>query len=105
MYRARFSMDVLSGEDSFAAIGIESGMPPLIQKGDHVLGDFAFFQKHLEHMVSEEAFQSPAIDSMRHGEQAAFVETAVGNQDMQMGIKPEKIAEGLNGDGRTGNCC
>ena len=54
-------------------------------------------------MVPEKPFQNPDVAIGSHGEQAAFVETAVGNQDMQMGIKPEKIAEGLDGDCRTRN--
>jgi len=46
--------------------------------------------------MSEEALQSPAIDPMRDGEHAAFVETSVRNEHMQVGIEPQKIPKGLS---------
>ncbi len=79
-------------------------MPPLIRKGDHIPGDFGFFQKHLEHAMSEEALQSPAIDPMCDVEHAAFVEVSIRNEHMQVGIEPQKIPECLNGDGGAGYC-
>jgi len=36
---------LLPGEDPWAAIDVEPGVAPSIQHGNHVLGDFAFFDK------------------------------------------------------------
>lgn len=44
------------------------------------------------------------IDSRGHGKHAVFVETPIGNQDMQVGMKPKKIAERLYGDNSFRYC-
>ncbi len=62
------------------------------------------FQKHLEHLVSKYLLQSFGVNGRRDGKHAVCMETAVGNKDMQVGVKSHwKIPERLYGDNRTGH--
>ena len=54
--------------------------------------------------MPEDAFHLLQLDRRRNAEHASIaIEAAVRNKDVAMGIKSEKIAEGLNGDDGTGH--
>ena len=54
--------------------------------------------------MSKYLFYSFGVDGRRNGKQAVFMKAAVGNQDMQVGVKPQwKIPECLYGGHRTGH--
>ena len=48
-------------------------------------------------------FQCFCINGGGYSKHAVFMKTAVGNQNMEVRMKSEKIAEGLNDDNSPGN--
>ncbi len=83
---------------------VETGVPPFIHQRDQIPADLSFFQKHLQHVVTEQHFQRFAIHGRRNGKYVAAVEAPVRDQNMQVGVISQKGTECLDGNGRTGNC-
>ena len=61
--------------------------------------DFAFREKQGKDLVSENFFQIFEPNSRGDLKKTFFRETAVGNQDMAVGVKSQKVSKGLDGDG------
>jgi hypothetical protein len=53
--------------------------------------------------VSEYLLYSFGINFRRDGKHSIFMKTAIGYQDMQVGMKPKHIPEGLYGDNPAGD--
>jgi len=62
------------------------------------MSDFTFCHKHLQYFVAEYLLKRFGINGNNNKKHVVSVETSIGNQDMQVGMKPKKIAERLYGD-------
>jgi transcriptional regulator with GAF, ATPase, and Fis domain len=93
----------LSGQNARSDVHVEPGVPPFIQQRNHIRHDLALCQKHLEHIMSEYLLYSSGINFRRDGKYSVFMKTAIGYQDMQVGMKPKHIPEGLYGDNPSGD--
>ncbi len=78
-------------------------MTPVGKHGDQVFGNPPFDQEHLENLVAEERFQLFHVQRRSDPEHAPPIEASVRYQNMAMGIEPQEIAKGLDGDDRAGD--
>jgi hypothetical protein len=95
---------IIVGRDAVAAEDVEAGMPPRREHGNHLLRESSSVQEHPEHLVPENGLQLFQLQRWSDAEHPAIaIETAVGHQDMAVGIESEKIAEGLDSDDGAGD--
>ena len=88
---------IIVGRDAVAAEDVEPGMPPCREHGDHLLRDLSLVQEHPEHLVPEEGLRFFQLQGRSDAEHAVVaVEAAIGHENVEVGIEPEKIAEGLD---------
>ena len=59
--------------------------------------------EHPEHLVPEDGLQFFQVQGRSDPKHAASVKASVRNQDMAVGIEPEEIAKGLDGDDGAGD--
>ena len=78
-------------------------MPPVEAHGDQVLGNPPFDQEHLEDLVPKDRFQLFHVQGRSDLEHALPEEASVHHQDMAVGIEPEEVAKGLDGDDGAGD--
>jgi len=71
-------------------VDIEAGVPP----GENALGPFRAQQlladKHRQHLAGEDSGQPRVVDPRDLMEDARLVHAALGHQEMEVGVKPEK---------------
>ena len=83
---------------------VEAGMPPCREHGDHLLRDLPLVQEYPEHLVPEDGLQLFQLQGWCDAEYAAIaIKTAVRHQNVAVGIKSEKVAEGLDSDDGAGH--
>jgi len=74
-------------------------MFPRREHPNHFFSDLAFFQEHLEYFVPEDGLQLFQFQGRGNAEHALFaVETAVGQEDVAVGVESEEVAKGLDGN-------
>ena len=79
-------------------------MFPCREHPDHLLRNLPLVQEHPEHLVPEDGLQLFQLQWRGDAEHAAItIETAVGHQDVAVGMESEKIAEGLDSDNGAGD--
>ena len=79
-------------------------MPPCGEHGNHLFGYLSLVQKHPENLVPENGLQ--LFEFQRRGDTkhaSVSVKAAVGYENVAVGIEAKEIAEGLNGDDRSGD--
>ena len=86
-----------------AAKYVEPRMTPLVHQRNHIRADFAFTQKHFQYYVPKNFLQHAGINGRGNGKHTVFMETSVGNENMQVRIKAQKITEALNGNYSAGD--
>jgi len=63
----------------------------LVHQRNHIRADFAFTQKHFQYYVPKSFLQHAGINGRGNGKHTVFMETSVGNENMQVRIKAQKI--------------
>jgi len=95
---------IIVGRYTVTAEDVEAGMPPCREHADHLLRDLSLVQEHPEHLVPEDGLQLFQLQGRGDAEHAAItIKTAVGHQDVAVGIESEEVAEGLNSDDGAGD--
>jgi len=87
--------------DAVAGVDAESAMMPLSHLFRFLGGEFPLFREELEHAGAKQFGDLFPISSMQGVEGARANEGAVGNEDVQMGVVVQIVAEGLYGDDHT----
>jgi hypothetical protein len=75
---------------------VEAGMTPRHDELGHFLCDLPFPQEHAQHFVLKDLFQGLRLQCLGHLERSASIETAIGAEDVAMGVEVQEIAEGLD---------
>ena len=87
-------------------------MFPCGKHPNHFFGDLAFFHEHLEYFVPEDGLQLFEFQRRRNAKHSSLAidvvlslpkETAIGQEDVAVGIETEKVAEGLDSNDRAGD--
>ncbi len=73
-------------------------MTPVEKNGDQVLGNSPFGQEHLKNLVPEDRLQLFQVQGRSNPEHTPAVKASVRHQDMEVGIEPQEVAKGLDGD-------
>ena len=109
MYRSRFSLRGIghglffSRQDSGTAKDLKARMSPGFQQVYMIGSDFTFREKQGKDFGSEDFFQIFKLNSRGDLKKTFFRETTIRNQNMAVGVKPQKISKGLDGDDRPGD--
>jgi hypothetical protein len=86
------------GRDAVAAENVESGMTLCWEHGDHFSRNLSSDDEHPEDLVPEDSLQLFMLKGRSQPEHDFSVEAAVHDQNVAMGVKAEKVAEGVDGD-------
>ncbi len=94
---------VVAGPDGRTAVDVEAAVAP----GKHIfndrIADFVFGLEHLEHLMTKQILKIFGLKPRAFGEWAGVGKTAIGGDQVKMGIKLLKITKGVHGDGCTGD--
>ena len=82
---------------------VKAGMPPRHDELEHFLCDLPFPQKHPQDFVLKDLFQGPRVQWRRHLERSASIKSAIGAEDVAMGIEVQEIPEGLDSNDCPGS--
>jgi hypothetical protein len=79
-------------------------MPPCREHGNHLFRDLSPVQEHSEYFVPENSLQLFEFQRRRNAKHTSFaIETAIGQEDVAVGIESEEIAKGLHCNDCAGN--
>ena len=93
-----FQAVVVVSLDAAAGMNAEAAMVPLAHLFRFLGGELALFREELEHADAKQFGDLFPIPSMQGVEGMRADEGAVGNEDVQMGVEVQVVAEGLYGD-------
>ena len=91
------ALGVTEGDGFFTAVDVKAAVFPGEEFCDFLCGDQFCVAQCMEEAMAEE-FGDGGEGFLGHGmETALFVEESIGGEDMEMGMKDEVIAEGVDG--------
>lgn len=86
-----------------ADMDVEAAVTPRHEQVDVPLCDGPLLQQHLQDLMPKELFQGMGVVVRGDAEVPLFVEGAIGDDDVAVGVEAEEVSEGLNGAGAAGH--